>query len=63
MAGFSQSEGALHEKARYTDSQIKDAFKRVEAGIAAPDLCRELVASVLPRSTSGAPNMTALTRQ
>jgi putative transposase len=27
---------------RYTDSQIMDALKRVEAGIAVPDLCREL---------------------
>ena len=30
------------KKSRYTDSQIMDALKRVEAGIAVPDLCREL---------------------
>jgi putative transposase len=29
------------KKSRYTDSQIMDALKRVEAGIALPDLCRE----------------------
>jgi hypothetical protein len=28
------------KKSRYTDSQIMDALKRVEAGIAVPDLCR-----------------------
>ncbi|VVE28708.1 transposase [Pandoraea morbifera] len=27
---------------RFTDSQIMDALKRVEAGLAVPDLCREL---------------------
>ncbi len=30
------------KKSRYTDSQIMEALKRVEAGIAVPDLCREL---------------------
>ena len=30
------------KKSRYTDSQIMDALKPVEAGIAVPDLCREL---------------------
>ncbi len=30
------------KKSRYTDSQIMDALKRAEAGIAVPDLCREL---------------------
>ncbi len=30
------------KKSRYTDRQIMDALKRVEAGIAVPDLCREL---------------------
>ena len=29
-------------RSRYTDSQIMDALKRVEAGIAVPDLFREL---------------------
>jgi putative transposase len=27
---------------KFTDSQIVDALKRVEAGLAVPDLCREL---------------------
>ena len=30
------------KKSRFTDSQILDAIKRVEAGMAVPDLCREL---------------------
>jgi len=30
------------KKSRFTDSQIMDALKRVEAGMAVPDLCREL---------------------
>ncbi len=30
------------KKSRFTDSQIMDALKRVEAGLAVPDLCREL---------------------
>ena len=30
------------KKSRFTDSQIIDALKRVEAGLAVPDLCREL---------------------
>ncbi len=29
-------------KSRFTDSQILDAVKRVEAGIAVPDLCRDM---------------------
>ncbi len=34
------------KKSRYTDSQIMDVLKRVEAGLAVPDLCRELGISV-----------------
>ena len=30
------------KKSRFTDSQILDAIKREEAGLAVPDLCREL---------------------
>ncbi|KVO61499.1 transposase [Burkholderia stagnalis] len=30
------------KKSRFTDSQIMDALKRVESGLAVPDLCREL---------------------
>jgi putative transposase len=29
------------KKSRFTDSQIMEAFKRAEAGIRVPDLCRE----------------------
>ena len=28
------------KKSRFTDSQILDALKRVEAGFAVPDICR-----------------------
>jgi putative transposase len=30
------------KKSRFTDSQISEALKRVEAGLAVPELCREL---------------------
>jgi putative transposase len=30
------------KKSRFTDSQIMDALKRAEAGLAVPELCREL---------------------
>ena len=30
------------KKSRFTDSQIIDALKRVEAGLSVPDLCREM---------------------
>ena len=30
------------KKSRFTDSQILDAIKRVEAGITVPEMCREL---------------------
>lgn len=30
------------KKSRFTDSQIIDALKRTEAGLAVPELCREL---------------------
>lgn len=30
------------KKSKFTDSQIMEALKRVEAGLAVPDLCREL---------------------
>lgn len=30
------------KKSRFTDSQIMDALKRVEAGLAVPEVCREL---------------------
>lgn len=34
------------KKSRFSDSQIMDALKRVEAGLAVPDVCRELGISV-----------------
>lgn len=30
------------KKSKFSDSQIMDALKRVEAGLAVPELCREL---------------------
>ena len=30
------------KKSRFTDSQIMDALKRVEAGLPVPELCREI---------------------
>lgn len=30
------------KKSRFTDSQIMDAIKRVEAGLTVPEVCREL---------------------
>lgn len=30
------------KRSRFTDSQIMEALKRVEAGLPVPDLCREL---------------------
>jgi putative transposase len=30
------------KKSRFTDSQIMDALERVEAGLPAADICREL---------------------
>jgi len=30
------------KKSRFTDSQISEALKRVEAGLAVPEICREL---------------------
>ena len=30
------------KKSRFTDSQIMEALKRAEGGIAVPDLCREM---------------------
>ena len=34
------------KKSKFTDSQIMPALKKAEAGIAVPDLCRELGISV-----------------
>jgi putative transposase len=30
------------KRSKFTDSQIMDALKRVEAGLAVPEVCREL---------------------
>ena len=32
-------------KSKFTDSQVMDALKRVDAGLAVPELCRELAIS------------------
>lgn len=46
------------KKSGFTDSQIIGAFKRAEAGLTVPELCREL-GSVRRRSTSGGPSSVA----
>ena len=33
-------------KSKFTDSQIMDAVKRVEAGFGVPDICREMGISI-----------------
>ena len=49
-------------KSKFTDSQIMNAVKRVEAGFSVPDFCRELV-SALPPFTNREPNMVVWTFQ
>ena len=34
------------KKSKFSDSQIMDALKRVEAGLPVPDLCREIGISI-----------------
>ncbi len=41
------------KRSRFTDRQMMDALKRVEAGLAVTELCRELGISRCLRSTSG----------
>ena len=43
------------KKSRFTDSQISEALKRVEAGLAVPEICRELGVSTARPFTSGDP--------
>ena len=38
-------------KSKFTDSQIVDAVKRVEAGFGVPDICRELGISTATSKT------------
>jgi putative transposase len=33
------------KKSKFTDSQIMDALKRAETGVAVPEICRELSVS------------------
>ena len=37
-----QQKGFYMKKSRFSDSQIMDALKRVDAGLGVPDVCREL---------------------
>jgi putative transposase len=41
------------ERSKFTDSQIMDALKRVDEGLAAPDICRELGISSATFSSGG----------
>jgi putative transposase len=43
------------KKSRFTDRQIAEALKRVEAGLAVPELCREMGISS-EHFTSGGPS-------
>jgi len=44
------------KRSKFSDSQIMEAPKRVDTGLAAPDICRELAIS-RATFTSGALNM------
>lgn len=44
------------KRSKFTDSHIMEALKRVDAGLAVPDICRVLTLAP-PPFTSGAPNM------
>jgi hypothetical protein len=46
------------KKSRFSDSQIMDALKRVEAGLSVPDVCRELGISVATFYIYGLPGRT-----
>ena len=46
------------KRLRFTDSQIMEALKRVEAGLPVPELCRELGISTAT-FTSGDPSTAA----
>ena len=54
------------KKSRFTDSQIMDALKRVEAGLVVTELCRELGISMATfykwRAKYGGMDVTLLTR-
>ncbi|NBT98967.1 MAG: hypothetical protein EBT59_07400 [Betaproteobacteria bacterium] len=39
---FVQTKGSYIRKSRFTDRQILEAVKRVEAGIWVPELCRDM---------------------
>lgn len=39
---FQQRKFYAMKKSKFTDSQIMDALKRAESGIAVPEICREL---------------------
>jgi len=50
------------KKSRFTDRQIMDVLKRVESGLAVPDLCRELgISTATFYSTTGAASTAAWT--
>jgi putative transposase len=39
---FSRNEEFYMKKSKFTDGQIMEALKRVEAGLSVPEICREL---------------------
>jgi len=48
------------KRSKFTDTQIMDALKRVDAGLAVPEVCCELGISTVP-SINGVPNMVVWT--
>ena len=42
LLGGGQLEEFYMKRSKFTDSQIMDALKRVDAGLAVPEVCREL---------------------
>ena len=56
------------KRSKFTDSQIMDALKRVDAGLGVPGVCRELgistalsISKGIPVGRYGAPNTAAWT--
>ena len=43
------------KRSKFTDRQIMDAIKRGDAGLAVPEVCRELGISLLPSIPKGIP--------
>ena len=51
------------KKSKFTDSQIMDALKRVEAGVVVPELCREIGIALRSERRTAVPASPPLKRQ